>query len=66
MQRWRDVRGIALFTLGVGLTIWDLVIFTPGTAEPAALLFYGALMGVEFVLRGDEKRRNGNGKNGHE
>lgn len=62
--KWKDVRGICLFTLGAGLTIWDVTIYTPGTVDPPMLAFYGMLLGLELVLRGDEKRRNGKNGNG--
>lgn len=56
---WTQVRAVALFGLGAGLTLWDVTWHTPGEVNATLLLFYVSLMGLEPVLRADERRRNG-------
>jgi hypothetical protein len=58
---WTQIRGMLLFALGGGLMIWDTTIYTPGEVGVTQLVAYGALMGLELVLRGDAWRRNGPG-----
>lgn len=56
-----ELRNLALWLLGAGLVVWDVTIYTPGTAEPYLLVFYAALLGLPFLLGADEwlrRKRN--------
>lgn len=55
---WDKIRPheLALFVLGAGLLIWDVVIYTPAEVAEPLLVFYGTLLGLPLVLRGDKKR----------
>ena len=50
----RITRDSALFLAGLGLTINEAVL-RHGPERPSLLILFAAMMGLPFVLRGDEK-----------
>ncbi len=58
MKRLRITRDGIMFTAGLGLTINEAIIRV-GSERPTLLIMFAAMMGLPFILRADEIRRNG-------
>jgi hypothetical protein len=56
---WHLSRDTILFAVGIGLTIYE-ALGHRGPERPALLVLYAAMMGLPFVLRADELRRQMN------
>ena len=52
---WRPKRETIAWIVGIGLILWDVLYFTPGEVSQGALVVYGGLLGLPFVLRVDRK-----------
>lgn len=57
-RQWRDA---TLFLAGLLLTVNESVVHQ-GPERPTLLLLFAAMMGLPFILRADEQRKNGGGK----
>lgn len=56
-QVWdKRIRDLIIWVIGVGALVNEL--FLKAEPNPATLIFLGGMIGVPFVLKADEVRRN--------
>ena len=53
------LRSVALFTVGIGGVIYEIVV--DHTERPTLLILLGAMVGLPAFLKTDEKRRSNGG-----